>query len=139
MFYFAFGDSDEWAHQGAYDDYLEAIRRTDGWLRELWAAIQAIPEYRGKTSLLITSDHGRGDNPAEWRSHNNKVNGAEIESKGGFVEHSWKATERITAYAGVSRDGPRREPASPRSPPGGARRGPTSPAARSRAPRASRR
>ena len=39
----------------------------------------------------------------------NKVNGAEIESKGGFVELSWKATDRITAYAGVSRDNPDNE------------------------------
>ena len=76
VFYFAFGDPDEWAHKGAYDDYLEAIQRTDGWLRELWATIQSIPEYRGKTSLIVTCDHGRGDNAAEWRSHNSKVNGA---------------------------------------------------------------
>ena len=76
VFYFAFGDPDEWAHKGSYDDYLEALQRTDGWLRELWATIQSIPEYRGKTSLIVTSDHGRGDNAAEWRSHNNKVNGA---------------------------------------------------------------
>ena len=76
VFYFAFGDPDEYAHKGAYDDYLESLQRTDGWLRELWTTIQAIPEYRGKTSLIVTVDHGRGDNPAEWRSHNNKVNGA---------------------------------------------------------------
>jgi bisphosphoglycerate-independent phosphoglycerate mutase (AlkP superfamily) len=76
VFYFAFGDPDEWAHHGAYDDYLESIHRTDGWLRELWATIQSMPEYRGKTSLIVTCDHGRGDNPGEWRSHNSKVNGA---------------------------------------------------------------
>lgn len=76
VFYFAFGDTDEWAHQGSYPDYLESLNRTDGWLRELWATIQSIPEYRGTTSLLVTVDHGRGDSPGEWRSHNNKVNGA---------------------------------------------------------------
>src|SRR5579864_2538962 len=27
-------------------------------------------------SLLVTCDHGRGDNAGEWRSHNMKVNGA---------------------------------------------------------------
>ena len=76
VFYFAFGDTDEWAHAGGYDRYLEAIHRTDGWLKELWETLQSMPEYRGKTSLLVTCDHGRGDNPGEWRSHNNKVNGA---------------------------------------------------------------
>jgi hypothetical protein len=35
-----------------------------------------MPEYRGKTSLIVTCDHGRGDSSGEWRSHNNRVNGA---------------------------------------------------------------
>jgi hypothetical protein len=52
------------------------MHRVDGWLRELWETLQSMPEYRGKTSLIVTCDHGRGDNPGEWRSHNNKVNGA---------------------------------------------------------------
>ncbi len=76
VFYFAFGDTDEWAHSGWYDHYLESMHRVDGWLRELWETLQAMPEYAGNTSLLITCDHGRGDNPGEWRSHNAKVNGA---------------------------------------------------------------
>jgi len=76
VFYLAFGDTDEWAHLGGYDRYLEAMHRVDGWLRELWESLQAMPEYAGNTSLLITCDHGRGDNPGEWRSHNAKVNGA---------------------------------------------------------------
>lgn len=76
VLYFAFGDTDEWAHSGWYDHYLESLHRVDGWLRELWETLQSMPEYAGNTSLLITCDHGRGDNPAEWRSHNGKVNGA---------------------------------------------------------------
>jgi hypothetical protein len=76
VFYFAFGDTDEWAHTGAYDNYLESLNRSDAWLRELWTQLQSMPEYRGKTSLLVTCDHGRGDSPAEWRSHNKSVNGA---------------------------------------------------------------
>ncbi|MBI3858355.1 MAG: alkaline phosphatase family protein [Planctomycetes bacterium] len=76
VFYFAFGDTDEWSHTGSYDNYLESINRVDRWLRVLWEALQSMPEYRGKTSLLITCDHGRGDTPEEWRSHNNKTPGA---------------------------------------------------------------
>jgi len=76
VFYFAFGDTDEWAHSGWYDHYLESLHRVDGWLRELWEMLQAMPEYAGNTSLIVTCDHGRGDNPSEWRSHNAKVNGA---------------------------------------------------------------
>ena len=76
VLYFAFGDTDEWAHTGAYDNYLESMNRTDTWLRELWTAVQQMPEYRGKTSLIVTCDHGRGDSDSEWRSHNRQVNGA---------------------------------------------------------------
>ena len=36
-----------------------------------------MPEYRGKTSIVVTADHGRGDGPTEWRSHGAKVKGAE--------------------------------------------------------------
>jgi hypothetical protein len=76
VLYVAFGDTDEWAHTGAYDHYLESIHREDGWLAELWETLQSMPEYAGRTTLLVTCDHGRGDNPGEWRSHNMKVNGA---------------------------------------------------------------
>lgn len=76
VFYFAFGDTDEWAHSGHYDNYLESIRRTDRWLKELWETLQSMPEYRGKTSLIVTSDHGRGDLPGEWRNHNSRTQGA---------------------------------------------------------------
>ena len=29
--------------------------------RRLWESLQSMPEYQGKTSLVITTDHGRGD------------------------------------------------------------------------------
>lgn len=76
VLYLAFGDTDEWAHAGWYDHYLEAIHREDAWLAELWETLQSMPEYAGLTTLLVTCDHGRGDNPGEWRSHNAKVSGA---------------------------------------------------------------
>ena len=76
VLYLAFGDTDEWAHAGYYDRYLESIRRADNWLRELWELLQSMPEYAGNTTLLVTCDHGRGDSPADWRSHNSKVSGA---------------------------------------------------------------
>lgn len=76
VLYLALGDTDEWAHTGAYEHYLESLQRADRWLQELWETLQSMPEYAGNTSLIVTCDHGRGDNPAEWRSHNSKVNGA---------------------------------------------------------------
>ena len=76
VLYLAFGDTDEWAHAGSYDRYLESIHREDGWLAELWRTLQTLPEYAGRTTLLVTCDHGRGDNPDEWRRHNDQVTGA---------------------------------------------------------------
>jgi arylsulfatase A-like enzyme len=37
-----------------------------------------MPEYRGKTTLLATTDHGRGASLDDWNSHGTKVEGAEF-------------------------------------------------------------
>jgi hypothetical protein len=77
VFYVAFGETDEWAHEGRYADYLDAARRDDQRLQALWNTIQAIPEYQKKTTLVITADHGRGNAPQEWKSHGKKIEGSE--------------------------------------------------------------
>jgi len=66
------GDTDEWAHAGRYDLYLESAHRADAYVRELWETVQGMKEYRGKTSLIFSPDHGRGEGP-EWKSHGEKV------------------------------------------------------------------
>jgi hypothetical protein len=78
VFYLALGETDEWAHEGRYDLYLHAAHRCDDFLRRLWEAVQSMPEYRGRTSLVVTADHGRGDAPVEWKNHGAKVKGAEF-------------------------------------------------------------
>jgi len=82
VLYLALGDIDEWAHAGRYDRYLDAIHRSDAWLGELWAKLQALPAYRGLTSLVVTTDHGRGDDVKTWTGHGPEVVGA---------EHAWVA------------------------------------------------
>ena len=47
------------AHAGAYSLYIEGIQRTDRLCSELWKAIEAEPEYAGKTTLFILPDFGR--------------------------------------------------------------------------------
>jgi hypothetical protein len=32
-----------------------------------------MPEYRGRTTFIITTDHGRGDGRTTWRDHGRKV------------------------------------------------------------------
>jgi hypothetical protein len=70
VLYISYGETDEWAHHGHYRDYLDAAHQSDQWFRDLWTWLQADPAYRGKTALLITTDHGRGDQvKATWTDH----------------------------------------------------------------------
>jgi Metalloenzyme superfamily len=74
VMYIAYGETDEWAHAGQYRSYLDATHQVDAWLKQLWDYLQSDPQYRNKTTLFITTDHGRGDAvKKEWTSHNNKV------------------------------------------------------------------
>lgn len=77
VLYIAFGETDDWAHDRRYDRVLEAIHYFDGCLRKLWQAIEDSPEYRGRTTVVVTSDHGRGATTEDWHSHSEKVQGAD--------------------------------------------------------------
>lgn len=73
VLYIAYGETDEWAHEGRYKDYLNAIKQVDNWIKDIWTYVQSTPEYKDKTALLITCDHGRGDIIKEqWTSHSKK-------------------------------------------------------------------
>ena len=77
VLYVAFGETDEWAHEGRYDLYLESARRADRCIQRLWETAQSLPEYRGKTTLLLATDHGRGSGLRDWRDHGKKTEGSE--------------------------------------------------------------
>jgi hypothetical protein len=77
VLYLALGETDDWAHDGRYDRALEAYARSDTQLRELWTWLQSQPEYRDRTHMLITTDHGRGRTTTDWRNHGEDVAGAE--------------------------------------------------------------
>ena len=62
------GETDEWAHERRYDLYLDAARRADQFIEQLWEAAQRLPRYRGRTSLIIATDHGRGLG-RDWTDH----------------------------------------------------------------------
>jgi hypothetical protein len=66
------GNDDEFAHDHRYDLYLEALHHADAMIANIWKVVQSDPFYRGKTSLLIVPDHGRGDGP-QWTSHGPKA------------------------------------------------------------------
>ncbi len=78
VLYVSFGETDDWAHEGRYDLYLESAQRNDDYIRRLWETIQSMDEYRDNTTLIITSDHGRGDDRTAWKSHSTSIPGCDV-------------------------------------------------------------
>jgi len=77
VLYIGYGETDEWAHAGKYRSYLDAARQVDKWLQELWAFIQNDPQYKNKTAIFLTTDHGRGDIiKRQWTDHGSGVQDA---------------------------------------------------------------
>lgn len=77
VLYVALGETDDWGHARRYDLYLAAAWQNDDFIRRLWETAQSMPAYRGKTSLVITTDHGRGSTGADWTSHGRDVPGSD--------------------------------------------------------------
>lgn len=77
VLYVAMDDTDDLAHSRRYDRVLDALHGLDGFLKELWQAAESLPEYRGRTTLIVTTDHGRGLTPDNWTDHGDDVPGAE--------------------------------------------------------------
>jgi hypothetical protein len=74
VLYIAYGETDEWAHHSYYRSYLDAAHLVDQWVKQIWNFVQSDPQYKNKTALFITTDHGRGDiNKNEWTSHGQKI------------------------------------------------------------------
>jgi len=77
VLYLSLGEVDDWAHEGRYDLYLDSAQRSDHYLRQLWEAIQSIPQYKDRTTLIVTTDHGRGDGRNDWKSHSSSIPGCD--------------------------------------------------------------
>ena len=77
VLYVAFDETDDFAHAGMYDQYLKSAHAEDAMIADLWNTLQSMPEYKDKTTLIITTDHGRGDVvKEEWTSHGDKIKDA---------------------------------------------------------------
>ncbi len=74
VFYFMFGETDDWSHDKRYDQVLESAHRIDKYLAELWQFVLSDPQYKDKTTFIITTDHGRGKSDSEnWHSHSKDI------------------------------------------------------------------
>jgi hypothetical protein len=77
LLWLGMSQSDDWAHADRYDRLLDYLHLTDQLLQDLWSTLQANPAYRGNTTLIITTDHGRGLGPVDWAEHDETIPGSE--------------------------------------------------------------
>ena len=77
LLYIIFNDADEWGHLGHYENYLQAIRNQDGHVKDLFQTLESFDVFRGKTTYIITTDHGRGRG-RYWRHHSWRIGGTQF-------------------------------------------------------------
>lgn len=69
------GETDEFAHKGQYDLYLQQMTNVDRMIAELWYYVQTDPFYKNRTTFLVSTDHGRGQ-AEKWVRHHTFVRGS---------------------------------------------------------------
>jgi hypothetical protein len=67
--FISFDETDTNAHAGNYDGYLNAAHAIDSMINLVWQWVQSQDDYKDKTTLLITTDHGRGKGKNTWKNH----------------------------------------------------------------------
>lgn len=67
--FISFGETDEFAHGDRYDMYLQKANQVDRFISELWYYVQTDAFYKGNTTFIITTDHGRGGKAFNWHTH----------------------------------------------------------------------
>jgi hypothetical protein len=77
VLYIGFLETDAWGHAGRYDNLLTSAQAVDRYIAQLWTTLQSLEQYRGKTTLIISTDHGRGSGPTDWKNHGTAIAGAE--------------------------------------------------------------
>jgi hypothetical protein len=79
VLFISYGETDDWAHGNKYDQYIWSAKQTDAYIKEIWEYLQSDPQYKDKTTMIITVDHGRGVTKTSWRNHGSSVpEGGEI-------------------------------------------------------------
>ena len=76
IFYLGLGETDEYAHKGNYDMYLQKANEADKIIADLWHWAQSTEGYKNNTTFIITTDHGRGKTQSSWTSHGTFTKGS---------------------------------------------------------------
>jgi len=77
VLFVGYGETDNWGHAGRYDLLLHSAHLFDHFVEELWNTLQGLPGYRDQTTFIITTDHGRGSGPIDWKEHGVEQPGSE--------------------------------------------------------------
>jgi bisphosphoglycerate-independent phosphoglycerate mutase (AlkP superfamily) len=77
VFFIGLLETDHWGHKGRYDLLLDSAHAADDFIRRIWDLAQSMDQYRDKTTLIVTTDHGRGSGLENWKHHGAKIEGAE--------------------------------------------------------------
>ncbi len=77
MLWIGLGQSDDWSHARRYDRLLDYLHLADRFIAELWQKVQSMEQYRDRTTLVITTDHGRGRTPQDWVEHDAGIEGSQ--------------------------------------------------------------
>lgn len=76
VLFISLNEMDSHGHRGRYDEYLKAAHHADGQIAALWDWIQNDSTYRDRTTILITTDHGRGRGKHSWQNHRRFASGS---------------------------------------------------------------
>ena len=77
VFFVGFLETDAWGHAGRYDNLLTSANTVDQYIQRLWELMQSMDQYRGTTTFIITTDHGRGSGLVDWKNHGKAIEKAE--------------------------------------------------------------
>lgn len=74
-----FMEPDGYAHAGNEENYIRGIVRGDRYVKQLWDFLDGQEPFKGKTTLLITTDHGRHLDGIDggWMEHGDNCAGCE--------------------------------------------------------------
>jgi hypothetical protein len=70
VMFISFDETDEHAHGARYDEYLKSAHNIDKMIGVLWQWVQSQGDYKDQITIVITTDHGRGNGAHHsWKKH----------------------------------------------------------------------
>jgi hypothetical protein len=76
VMFIGYGDTDTWQHMGNYENFVITAHSFDAYMADLWRQIQSSAEYKDRTTLIISTDHGRGSGREQWKDHGVEAKGS---------------------------------------------------------------